>query len=506
MTTGLHHVTALTHDVQAHVDFYGGFLGLRLVKRTAGFEDAEQLHLFWGDAAGSPGSLLSFLVWQDGGRGRVGLGQVSEVALAVPPHSIGDWLTRALTAHVPVEGPARELGETVLRLKDPDGMIVKLVGIDLPATAPLPDPIAPTRLRGVTVLTAEAAAGRQMLEGFGYRAGVEEGAILRMVSDTDVVDLRAVAGYAPGIPGAGTVDHLALRAPDEAAVRALRDSLPADAGEVNMHDRRYFFSLYIRDKGEVLYEYASDGPGFGLDEPPETLGQKLHLPPGDAERAHDLVVMLPQFALPGAPRPPRRKLLFTYRLHEPEVAGENTFILLHGTGGIETSLLPFAHRLDPHARLIGLRGRATEGETLRWFRRLADGSFDQQDIRAEAEAFAAFLPDLAGLHDFDAAKAVFIGQSNGANFLGAAMRLCPGTIRRAVLLRGQEVLEPSPTVTAEGEALILGGAQDSLVGGGGQALAAALSAAGITVTQAQVAAGHDLVPADLDAAKGWLGL
>lgn len=140
MPTGIHHVTGITRRVQANVDFYAGFLGLRLVKRTGGFEDAEQLHLFYGDALGSPGSLVSFLVWQDGAPGRVGLGQVSEIGFAVPPQSIGDWLTRAMSARVPVEGPMREQGETVLRLKDPDGVIVKLVGIDLPATAPCPIP------------------------------------------------------------------------------------------------------------------------------------------------------------------------------------------------------------------------------------------------------------------------------------------------------------------------------------------------------------------------------
>ena len=104
MSEGIHHVTAVTRRVQANVDFYAGFLGLRLVKQTGGFEDGEQLHLFYGDAAGSPGSLITFLVWEDGAAGRVGHGQIGEIALAVPPHSIGDWLSRALAAGVPHEG------------------------------------------------------------------------------------------------------------------------------------------------------------------------------------------------------------------------------------------------------------------------------------------------------------------------------------------------------------------------------------------------------------------
>lgn len=145
MTSGIHHVTAITRNVQKNVDFYAGFLGLRLVKQTGGYEDAEQLHLFYGDAAGSPGSIVTFLVWEGGAAGRTGLGQVSEIAFAVPPDSIGDWMQRAMAAGIPVEGPKREFDEAVLRLKDPDGIIVKLVGVDMPATAPLPDPAAPTR-------------------------------------------------------------------------------------------------------------------------------------------------------------------------------------------------------------------------------------------------------------------------------------------------------------------------------------------------------------------------
>src|SRR5690606_36256654 len=126
MAHGIHHVTLITRKVQDNVDFYAGFLGLRLVKRTAGYEDANQLHLIYGDALGSPGTLVIFLVWEDGSRGRVGLGQISEISLAIEPASIGFWLTRALAAGIPVEGPAEEFGEPVLRLKDPDGIIVKM--------------------------------------------------------------------------------------------------------------------------------------------------------------------------------------------------------------------------------------------------------------------------------------------------------------------------------------------------------------------------------------------
>lgn len=158
MTSGLHHVTLITRKVQANVDFYVGFLGLRLVKRTGGYEDARQLHLFYGDAQGSPGSLVTFLVWEDGSPGRAGHGQVSEIAFAVAPAAIGFWLERALRFGIATEGPSQEFGETILRLRDPDGFVVKLVGSPLSGEGWISDGIPPEhrihRLRGVTLLSA----------------------------------------------------------------------------------------------------------------------------------------------------------------------------------------------------------------------------------------------------------------------------------------------------------------------------------------------------------------
>ncbi len=295
MTSGIHHFTGITANVQANVDFYAGFLGLKLVKRTGGYADAEQLHLIYGDGRGHPGSLLTFLVWEATGRGRTGIGQVSEVALAVPPATIGDWVTKALAANVPLEGPSREFGEPVLRLKDPDGLIVKLVGVDMPTPTSLPN--APTRLRGVTVLTDKAAATAQFISRFGYRYEQSAGATQRLVSDTDVVDIREVSGFVPSAPGAGVPDHVAFRAPDADAVRSMRHSLK-DYGPTEVHDRKYFLSLYVRDPAGILPEYATDGPGMTVDEAPDELGQTLFLPPHDADRAEDLKAMLPQFALP----------------------------------------------------------------------------------------------------------------------------------------------------------------------------------------------------------------
>ncbi|MBA4490704.1 VOC family protein [Paracoccus sp. S1E-3] len=504
MTTGIHHVTGITRRVQANVDFYLGFLGLRLVKQTGGFEDAEQLHLIYGDQAGTPGSLVTFLVWEDGAAGRTGLGQVSEIAFAVPPDSIGEWLQRAMAARLPVEGPSREFGETVLRLKDPDGIIVKLVGVDMPAAAPLPDPIAPTRIRAVTLLTDNPQATSDFAARFGYRPHRTEVNTHRMISDTDAVDVRDARGYFPGIPGASIFDHVAFRAPDAEAVRQMRLSLRDVDSATNVHDRKYFLSLYVREPGGTLFEYATDAPGMTVDESLEHLGETLMVPPREASRTEDLRVMLPQFARPGEERMPMRDLPFIHRFHTPEDPDGSTIVLLHGTGGNETDLMPLASRLNPRATLLGVRGRSTEEGINRWFRRFDAVTYDQADIAAEAEAFAGFIDGAIRGYGLERDKLAFLRYSNGANLLGAIMQLHPGVVGRALLLRGVQVLEDPPAADLTGTGvLMLNGARDPF-SRMAPALEKALATGGAEVDARIIEAGHELSPTDLAAGSEWL--
>ncbi|MCC5979912.1 MAG: VOC family protein [Salinarimonas sp.] len=508
MPNGLHHVTAITARVQANVDFYAGFLGLRLVKRTAGLADEEQLHLFYGDAAGSPGSIVSFLVWEAGGRGRTSQGQASEIAFAVPVSSIGDWIARALAAQVPAEGPSREFGEPVLRLKDPDGLIVKLVGASMLAATPLPDPIAPTRLRSVTFLSADVAASVAFMEHFGYRPGPVEDGVRRLVSDTDAIDIRDASGFVPAVPGAGMIDHVAFRAADAESIRRMRLDLhktrSPDDSATTVHDRRYFLSLYVRDPAGLLIEHATDGPGFDVDEPAETLGTELVIPIDDPARARDLQVMLPQFAMPGEERLPARDLPFIHRFHKPDSPDGTVIFLLHGTGGTEVDLMPLAHRIAPHATLLGIRGRATEEGFNRWFRRYDAVTFDQKDIRAEAQAFAAFVEGAIQGYGLDPRKILFLGYSNGANLLAAVMLLHPQTVRRAVLLRAISVLEQPPAAALAGtQALLVTGAEDPLAPLAGP-LEDSLTANGAQIEARTIKAGHALTDADLAAVREWL--
>lgn len=514
MTSGLHHITAITRKIQANVDFYCGFLGLRLVKRTGGFEDAAQLHLFYGDAVASPGSLVSFLAWEDGSPGRVGHGAASEIAFAISPSAIGFWLTRALQFGIAAEGPAMEFGEPVLRLKDPDGIIVKLVGTEAVKGG------EPWRLRGVeaddairglrgaTLLSEHPAETTAFLSRHGgFVATDTQGSITRMTSESgQIIDVRDATGFWPAAPGTGAIDHVALRLPDVAAVDAEVKALSAEGIDaVNVHDRKYFYSLYVREPAGGLIELATDdGEGFLVDEPWDELGTELFIPDHFRLRREDIVPMLPQFGLPGEPRILYRDLPFVHRIHEADAPDGSTLVLLHGTGGNEASLLPLGRKLLPAATLIGLRGRATEEGVARFFRRFGPLQFDQADIRAESAAFSAFVEQAVEAYRLLPEKTDFLGYSNGANLLAAAIELDPGVVRRAVLLRPMPVLDAVSGGDLAGTAVLIVAGNDDPYREHAERLADRLDAAGAAVTFARVAAAHDLSEEDEGLAREFL--
>lgn len=511
MTSGIHHITAIARKVQDNVDFYTGFLGLRLVKQTGGFEDARQLHLLYGDGEGSPGSLLTFLIWEDGAGGRVGHGQASEIALAIAPASIGFWLTRALAFNLRPEGPLRVFGEPALRLRDPDGIVVKLVGSDLQPVHPwavkdIPAEHAIARIRGATVLSETPHETAGFLQShFGYAPGPvdAQGGALRLVSDAgDAIDVVNAHGFWEQAQGTGTIDHIAFRAPDVEHVRAAEAALRRETGTVtNLHDRKYFTSLYVREPGGVLLELATDGPGFAVDEPLAELGGTLFTPPGADS---DTRLTLPQFARPGEPRIRYQDLPFIHRFHTPDDADDTTIVLLHGTGGDEADLFPLAHRIAPRARLLGVRGRSHEDGAQRWFRRTSPTTFDQADIRAEAEAFAAFIDGAGAAYGLDPARTVHLGYSNGANLLGALLSLHPRKVRRAVLLRAAAVLEETPAADLSDTAVLLVSGAHDPYGLLTPPLEAALRAGRADIDARVIDAGHALSPLDAGIAREWL--
>ncbi|UVD57330.1 VOC family protein [Rhizobium sp. Pop5] len=513
MVSGIHHVTAVTRKVQANVDFYAGFLGMRLVKQTAGYEDATQLHLFYGDAAGTPGSLLTFLAWEDGAPGRAGYGQISEISLAIDPASIGYWLTRAMSFGLRSEGPAEEFGEPVLRMKDPDNIILKLAGAKNLASqavwdgGSIPVEHAIQRIRGATMLTEKPAESRGFLEThFGYRFQANRGTIDRLVSQSgDIVDVRDARGFWSGAPGTGTIDHVAFRAADEETLLSVRKALETtEASPTNMHDRKYFRSLYAREPGGTLIELATDKPGMIVDEEQAALGKKLFAPPDAITDLHDLKVVLPQFSMPGQPRINYRELPFVHRFYTPPDPDGSVFVLLHGSGGNETTLMPLLNKVAPRATLLGVRGRATEEGFPRWYKRITPFSFDQNDIKTEAEAFAAFIEGAVKSYGLDPQKVVYVGYSNGANLLNSLLYLHPNLVHKAVLLRSMPVLSDYPHADLKGTDLLVISGKTDAYGKYASELEERLKSSGATVDSDVIPGGHDLGDADVPIIQKWL--
>jgi glyoxalase family protein len=286
---GLHHVTAIGGPPRANVAFYTGVLGLRLVKRTVNFDDPGTWHLYYGDALGRPGTAMTFFPWPDAVPGRAGAGMTSATAFSVPPGSLDVWMGRLADLGLDFGVPMERFGERVLPLADPDGLELELVERDTPADlpgwpeGPVPPEHAVRCFDGVTLALADPAPTAEVLRDvLGYEAVGEEGGRLRLRTPAapyaHTVDLVQTGERAR--PGAGTVHHVAFRARDEKEQAAWQEAVrEAGLHVTEVRDRQYFQSVYFREPGGILFEIATDTPGFTLDEPAETLGSSLRLPP-----------------------------------------------------------------------------------------------------------------------------------------------------------------------------------------------------------------------------------
>ncbi len=288
---GYHHITAICSDAQRNVDFYTGTLGLRLVKQTVNFDMPETYHLYYGDAVGSPGTILTFFAWPGAPRGRQGAGQAAVMALTIPTASLGYWVERLVGQGVPFEGPARRFEEQVLALRDPDGLALELVTADGGGPAapwpgqPVPPEHAIRGLHSAALWSARPEATiRLLLDPFGFRHLAEADGRVRYATGAGgagaVVDVVSAAGFPEGQVAVGAVHHIAWRARDDAEQAAWQRAVAERGlGVTPVQDRKYFRSIYFREPGGVLFEIATDEPGFAVDEAPDRLGSALQLPP-----------------------------------------------------------------------------------------------------------------------------------------------------------------------------------------------------------------------------------
>ncbi|MFC6646607.1 VOC family protein [Granulicella cerasi] len=288
---GLHHVTAIASDPQQNLDFYTEVLGLRLVKRTVNFDDPGTYHFYFGDDTGTPGTVLTFFPWPHARRGSAGAGEVTHTAFSIPANAVEYWHQRLTEKGVLVERSGKRFdgAEDVLTLADPDGMKLELVAIaDAPELtgsryADVPQEYAIRGFFGVTMLHLELAPSEGALNLLGFVRTAEEGNRFRFRSPDGAVlgnQLDIVvdpnAGY--GRSGAGSVHHIAFRATDDASEVAWQQKIGTALSVTPVLDRQYFHSVYFREPGGVLYELATDNPGFLYDEDAATLGEMLKLP------------------------------------------------------------------------------------------------------------------------------------------------------------------------------------------------------------------------------------
>jgi glyoxalase family protein len=539
---GIHHVTAIASDPQRNVDFYAGLLGLRLVKRTVNFDDPQTYHLYYGDEVGTPGSIMTFFPWPGARRGRIGSGQVAVTSFAISPGALGFWLERLVRHGIRYQGPAKRgpAGpdtEQVLAFTDPDGLMLELVAHPAadsrPAWADAPGISRDHAIHGfhsVTLWLSESAASEKILiDTLGFREVREDGSTRRYEAGDGgvgaLLDIRTVGDFGRGVGGAGTVHHVAFRVPDDDAELDVRKQVTkAGLHPTPVIDRNYFHSVYFREPGGVLFELATNPPGFTVDEAVEHLGESLKLPPQYESHRAEIEAVLPPihlgvsgptaalFANVGGPEEVSGDALgFVHRYIPPdanaELAGGTTLLLLHGTGGDEEDLLPVGREILPGAGMLSPRGKVLENGAARFFRRLAEGVFDQEDLARRTDELATFIDAAATTYQLERDGIIAVGFSNGANVAASLLLRRPTALRGAVLFSPMVPFEPGSLPRLDGTSVFIGAGRSDPIAKPEQAerLADLLRRAGADVTLHWEPAGHTLTRAELAAAREWIG-
>lgn len=307
---GLHHVTAISSSPQKTIDFYTEILGLRLVKLTINYDDPTTYHLYFGDELGHPGTILTFFPWPGAPKGRHGAGQLTIISFSIPEKSLTYWTNRFESIGIPSRGHGERFGDKIVSFADPDAQRLELVSThDFGNRQPWRyGPVPPEHaIRGFHSVTLEEQALEDteslMVDVLGFRQlGQEENRFRYEVGSGGagtLVDVLAQPETPRGFVSVGTVHHVAFRVPDEEEQKALRREIVKVIPSVTpVIDRNYFRSIYFREPGGVLFEAATDPPGFTIDEPADKLGTKLAVPPWLESQRQAIEKSLPKMRLP----------------------------------------------------------------------------------------------------------------------------------------------------------------------------------------------------------------
>jgi predicted esterase/catechol 2,3-dioxygenase-like lactoylglutathione lyase family enzyme len=507
---GIHHITAIASSASENLAFYEEVLGLRLVKKTVNFDDPYTYHLYYGDSAGTPGTIITFFPWENLPRGKTGAGMVTAIAFAIPLGSVDYWRNR-LNLHGVETMEGERFGEHVIHFKDPHGLSLEL--IETPAVNSIfsqsgNSKSVDSRIAGfhsATALLRSLDETKSLLvnlmgmalydtEGNRYRFKMKSDDSLEQYYDV-VVDAHAENGR----QGAGTVHHIAFRTSNDDEQKYWQKSLNDDGFSVTpIRDRKYFKSIYFHEPGGVLFEIATDPPGFTADEPFESLGRDLKLPDQYESMRGEIESRLPKLNSSG----------FIYEFVKPDAQKDDdqTIVALHGTGGNERDLVQVARQISGSAAILSPRGKILENGMNRFFKRLANGIFDENDVIKRSHELADFLMESAFRYQRPAESIIGLGYSNGANIAAAIMLLRPEVFSRAILFRPMLPLQDPPKPDLNGkDILILRGNYDSTIPAEStERLVNVLTKAGAGVEVRDLEAGHELTTHDLEAASQWL--
>lgn len=517
MISGIHHITAIASNPQKNINFYVGVLGLRFIKRTVNFDDPGTYHFYYADEIGTPGTILTFFPWPEAKPGVKGTGLVSAIGFRAPLGSLAFWESRLREAGTLFVCKGTRFSESFIQFEDPDGLLLEIIeSLDCESRpfwkdGAISDQFALRGFHSATLSVRSSIHTENLLEDkFGMIKTLSDdlgaGRVRFTSASGDIIDLVTDSNLPFGESGAGTVHHIAMRASNDLEQHLWRDKLNSSGFAVTeVKERNYFRSIYFRERAGILFEIATDGPGFNIDEPLSALGSGLKLPEQYEKYRQVLYRKLPGLHLPSVRNPGLELHTHLFETANNEI-NEKTILLLHGTGGDEKSMLSLGRELSKEANLISPRGNVLEGMQNRFFRRLQEGVFDVEDLKFRSAELANWIGSAEREYGFDLSKTTAIGFSNGANIAAAILLLGLAKFKNAVLICAMPPFSPEILADlSDHNVLIIAGNKDPLVSySQSSELAASLKKAGARVTSQFFECGHEITEQSIECIKTWL--